>query len=228
VSGSCGQFIALHLCRSFLLTLFPGSSVGSTHERQSSTKFSNVGPSHVLRSFKNCSSMRPFHGVQSFRNRLLQRGSPAGSQVLQKTCSGVGSSPQCYRSCQEPPPVWVLHRLIASFRAYPASQVWGPQEWTCSAVDLHGLQGNNMRQHGLCHRLRTNLCSGTWNTSSPSFFIDLGVCRVVSLTDFHSFPSAAAVKHFFYPFLNMLSQRHYQQHWPSFGQRWVCLGSGWH
>uniref|UniRef100_A0A663DWR7 Basal body orientation factor 1 n=1 Tax=Aquila chrysaetos chrysaetos TaxID=223781 RepID=A0A663DWR7_AQUCH len=55
---------------------------GPSHGKQSSMNFSNVSPSHRLQFFTNCSSMGPFHGVQSFRNRLLQRGSPAGSQVL--------------------------------------------------------------------------------------------------------------------------------------------------
>ncbi|KAK4810711.1 hypothetical protein QYF61_007685 [Mycteria americana] len=41
-------------------------------------------------------------------------------------------------------------------------------------MDLHGLQGDNLHHHGLHHRLQGNLCSGTWITSSPSFFTDLG------------------------------------------------------
>ena len=60
----------------------PAPVWGPSHGRQSFTYFSNVSPSHRLQFFTNCSSMGPFHGVQSFRNRLLQRGSPAGSQVL--------------------------------------------------------------------------------------------------------------------------------------------------
>ncbi|KAK4806765.1 hypothetical protein QYF61_005561 [Mycteria americana] len=64
---------------------------GPTHGTQSFTNFSNVGPSHRLQFFKNCSSMGPFHGVQSYKNRLLQCGSPMGSQVLSGACSCVGS-----------------------------------------------------------------------------------------------------------------------------------------
>ncbi|KAK4828519.1 hypothetical protein QYF61_026941 [Mycteria americana] len=55
---------------------------GPSHRRQSSTNFSNMSPSNGLQFFTHCSSVGPFHGVQSFRNRLLQRGSPLGSQVL--------------------------------------------------------------------------------------------------------------------------------------------------
>ena len=35
-----------------------------------------------LQFFMNCSRVGPLHGLQSFRHRMLQRGSPAGSQVL--------------------------------------------------------------------------------------------------------------------------------------------------
>ncbi|KAK4811166.1 hypothetical protein QYF61_019797 [Mycteria americana] len=51
----------------------------------------------------------------------------------------------------------------------------------CSTVDLHGLQGDSLPHHGLHHGLQGNLCSGTWSTSFPSFFTDLGVCRVQNL-----------------------------------------------
>ena len=52
----------------------------------------------------------------------------------------------------------------------------------CSTVDIHGLQGDSLPRHGLLHGLQGNLCSGVSSPSSPSFFTDLGVCRVVSLT----------------------------------------------
>jgi len=44
--------------------------------------FSNTSPSHGLQLFTNCPSVGPSQGLQSFRNRLLQRGSPMGSQAL--------------------------------------------------------------------------------------------------------------------------------------------------
>ncbi|KAK4810807.1 LOW QUALITY PROTEIN: hypothetical protein QYF61_008779 [Mycteria americana] len=43
----------------------------------------------------------------------------------------------------------------------------------CSTTVLHGLQGDKLLHHGLRYRLQGNLCSGTWSTSSPSFFTDL-------------------------------------------------------
>ncbi|KAK4810998.1 hypothetical protein QYF61_014471 [Mycteria americana] len=64
----------------------------------------------------NCSSVDPLHGVQSFRNRLLQHGSPTGSQVLPANLLQRGLfSPWGHRSCQEPAPAWTLHGVTASF-----------------------------------------------------------------------------------------------------------------
>jgi len=64
--------------------------------------------------------------------------------------------------------------------------VHGLQVDICSAVDVHGLWGDSLPHHGLLHRLQGNLCSGSWSMFSPSFFTDLGVCRLVSLTRPHS------------------------------------------
>ncbi|KAK4810986.1 hypothetical protein QYF61_014458 [Mycteria americana] len=62
----------------------------------------------------------------------------------------------------------------------------GLQVDICSTVNLHGLQGDNLLHHGLHHGLQGNLCSGTWSTSSPSFFTDLGktscLCEVYGET----------------------------------------------
>jgi len=56
----------------------------------------------------------------------------------------------------------------------------------CSTVVLHGLQGDNLHHHDLLHMLQGNICSGAWNISSDSFFTDLGVYVVLSLTFSHS------------------------------------------
>jgi len=80
--------------------------------------------------------------------------------------------------------------VTASFR-HPLALEWGPfhrlQVDICSTVDLHGLQGDSLPHHGLHHEMQgKTLCSGVLSTSSPSFFTDSGVCRVVSLTSSHS------------------------------------------
>jgi len=74
----------------------------------------------------NCPSVGPAHGVQSSRNRLLQCGSPRGSQALSANLLQRGLlSPWGHRSWQEPTPTWVPHGVTASFRHLPAL-VWGP------------------------------------------------------------------------------------------------------
>ena len=108
-----------------LLALFC-SSVGSLPWRQSSRNCSNMSPSHGLQLFMNCPSVGPSHGLQSFRNRLLQRGSPMGSQALPANLLQRGLlSPWVRRSWQEPAPAQAPHGVTASFR-HPPTLMWGP------------------------------------------------------------------------------------------------------
>jgi len=137
--------------------------------------------------------MSPSHGVQSFRNRLLQRG------LL---------SSRVHRYLQEPAPARAPHRGTASFR-HPPPPAWGPfhrlQVDNCSTIDLHGMQGSNVPHHGLHHELKgKTLYSGVLSASSPSFFTDLCVCRVVSFTSSHSSlsPAVSPQVFFFLPLLN--------------------------
>jgi len=176
-----------------------------------------VSPSHGLQLFTNCPSVGPSHGVQSFRNRLLQHGSPMGSEALPANLlrRGLLSPPVC-RSSQEPASARAPHGVTASFRHTPAL-AWGLfhglQVDICSTVDLHGLQGHNLPHHGLHQGLQgKNLSSSILSTSSSSFCTDLSACRVVSFTLSHSPLSTAVPEQFFFPFLNMLSQKHYHHH----------------
>jgi len=91
-----GQFIELCLCRSFLLMLFPGTSVGS-HPRGA-----------ILHELLQLSR---FHGVQSFRNRLLQCGSPMGPQNLTENLLPHELLSTGRSSWQQPSLVWALHGL---------------------------------------------------------------------------------------------------------------------
>jgi len=69
-------------------------------------------------------------------------------------------------------------------------------------MDLHGLQGDSLPHHGLHHGLQgRTLCSGVSSTSSPSFFTNFGVCRVVSLTSPHSSLLTAVSLQDFFPLL---------------------------
>jgi len=145
---------------------------GSSNRRQFFTNFSNMSPSHRLQFLTNCPRVGPSHGMQSFRNRLLQRGSPMGSQALPANLLWRGLlSLWVHRSCQEPAPAQAPHRVTASFR-HPPALVWDPihrlEVDICSTVDLHGPQGHSLLHHGLHHGLQGKaLCSGISSTSSP-------------------------------------------------------------
>ncbi|KAK4829708.1 hypothetical protein QYF61_006083 [Mycteria americana] len=100
-----------------------------------------------------------------------------GHKSCQQTFSSMGSSlhgstgpDRSLLQCQLPT------RVTASFGHIHLLQhgvLHRLQVDICSTMDLHGLQGDSLPHHSLHHGLQGNLCSGTWSTSSPSFFTDL-------------------------------------------------------
>ena len=190
-----------------LLTLFPCSRVGSVW-------VGSLRWEAVLHNLLQCGSF-PQHAVL---HKLLQcRSCPEGA-VLQEQAApvwiscGVLSpaskpapawaplSPQGHRSCQEPAPARPPHGVTASFR-HPPALSWGPFHglhvdiW--STMDCRGTTCLTVVFH---HELQgKTLCSSISSTSSPSFFTDLGVCRVVSLTWSHSSLLTAVSPQFFSP-----------------------------
>jgi len=96
------------------------------------------GPPHGTQSSTNCSIMGPFHGVQSFRNRLLQRGSPTGSQALPATLLQPGLlSPRDHRSWQESAPARAAHGVTVTF-GHPPALAWGPPQAAGGDLLHHG------------------------------------------------------------------------------------------
>ena len=185
-----------------LLTLCPAPAWGASHGRQFSIKFPSVSPSHGLQLFTNCPSVGPFHRVQFFRNRLLQCGSPTGSQALPANLfqhglptgsqlpSGIhllrhGVPSTGYR--------WISAPLWTSrdFRGQPASP------WSSSQVARDGFL---IQQFG---HLLPPLLHWPWCLQS-------GFSHIVSL---HSLHCRFSCRVFFFPFLTMLSQRHYHHCW---------------
>jgi len=168
-----------------LLTLCPCSSMRSLSQETVLHKL------FQYESFLRAAALHKLPQRGSFpRAAVLQEQAaplwvPTGSQALPANLLRHGLlSPRVHRSWQEPAPAWAPHGVTASFR-HPPAPVWGHfhglQVDICSTVDLHGLQGDNLPHHGLRPELQAKtLCSGIWSTSSPSFFTDLGVCRVVS------------------------------------------------
>jgi len=161
----------------------------------SSQHFISAAPSSSHSSL--ASVWGPTHGV--LQHRLLQHRSLPRGAVLQEQTAPVWVphrvlsanllqcgllSAQVHSSCQDPAPARALHGLQLDL---------------CSAVDLHGLQGIDLRYHGLILGLLGTFCSGAWSTSSTSFFSHIGVCRAVSLTLSHSRHTASV--QYFLPFL---------------------------
>lgn len=98
---------------------------------------------------------------------------------------------------------------------FPSGHIHLLQERSSIAVggyllprDLHELLADRLLSHGLFQRLQGNVCSSSWRTFTPSFFNDLGVCRVV-FTDSHSCPSQLQFfwRLFFSPSLNTFPLR---------------------
>lgn len=65
-------------------------------------------------------------------------------------------------------------------------------------IDLHGLQGDRLPHHGPFQRLQGNFSSSSGSTPTPSFFNDLGVCKVVAVTDSYSSHNSGFLVFFFF------------------------------
>ncbi|KAK4831466.1 hypothetical protein QYF61_017714 [Mycteria americana] len=99
-----------------------------------------------------------FHRVQSFRNRLLQRGSPTGSQVLPANLlqHGVLS----LHGVTGPARSLLQHGLPmgsqppSGIHLLQCGVLHGLQVDICSTIYLHGLQGDSLPHHGLHHGLK--------------------------------------------------------------------------
>jgi len=149
-----------------------------------------VPPTGCSPSGTGCSSVGPPRGHKPCSKPALVWASlSTGPQVLAGTCSSAGS-PQGHRFLQA--------STCSGVGSLPQVQVE-----ICSTVYLHGLQGHSLPHRGLHHELQGKaLCSHISSTSSPSFFTDLGVCRVVPLTSSHSsLFTAVSPQSFFLPVL---------------------------
>ena len=193
----------------------------------------NMSPSHGLWLFMNCPTVSPFHGVPSFRNRLLQRGSPMGSQALSANLlqrgplslhrsTGLGRSLLQHGLPTGSQPPSGIHLLRPGVPSTGCRWTSAPP-WTSMGCR------DSLPHHGLLHGLQKNLCSGIWSTSSPSSFTGLAVCRVVSLPSSRSSLSTAASPQVF-----SASEMCYPRGAATvagglgLGQWWVCLRAGWH
>jgi len=187
-------------CRSFLLTLFPWSRMGSHPQETILHKLLQCESfpwGAVLQEQLQCGFFPT--GCSPSRTECSSVGPPWGHKFFQQTCSAVGSS---VHGSTGPARSLLQHGLptgsLASLGIHllQCGVLHGLQADICSTVDLYGLQGHSLPHHGLLHRLQGYLCSGIWSTSSLSFFTDLGVCRATSLTFFSTLSLAVAAQHF--------------------------------
>jgi len=211
-----------------LLTHFSGSAWGPSHERQISTNFCKVSPSHRPQFFTNCPSVGPFHRVQSCRNGLLQCQSQAlpanllqhgllSPQVLARPCSSTGSA-----------------EGDSLLRAYICSGVGSSTGCRCrSALPWTSMGCNSTACLTMVFVTGCGgkkLHSGILSTSSPSFFTDLGVCRVFS----HIVSLLSLNCHLTMVFFSPCLKKCYHRgattvtHWVGLGQQRVYLRASWH
>lgn len=183
ISSSHGISAAASSSERIVFSLSP--SWGHSHGRQSFINFSSVFPMSFSSS-RTAPVWVPVSGVWSFRNRLLQVGSPVGSQVLPINLSQLGClSPQVHGSSQEPAPSWASHGFRASFSHSPAP-LWDPPGWISAPPQTPCAAEAQLLHRGPHPRLQGNLCWVTWSTSCPSFSTDMGICRAVPLAYSHS------------------------------------------
>ena len=118
-NGGCGPFNTLCLCHSFLLTPFPGSSMGSL-------PWDTV--LHELfqhRSFPQAAVLQELLQHGSFPWDTVLQEQTEGTQVLPETLLLHGLLSIGCSSCQEPAPCVGSPWAAASFRAYTPALAWG-------------------------------------------------------------------------------------------------------
>jgi len=151
--------------------------------------------------------------VQSFRNRLLQRGSPTGSQaqpanLLRRGLLSVHGSAGPARSLLQ-------HGLPMGFQ--PPSGIHLLQ---CGV--LHGLQGDSLPHHGLHHGLQGKTSAPAPGAPPPPSSALTLVSAELFLSHRLTPLSRLLCNCKFFPFLNMLSQRCYHRRW--LARPWPAAG----
>lgn len=151
--------------------------------------------------------------------KLIQRGLSTGCSSLRIAPAwvhdiGCSSAPVLHGLQLLPDPL-LYHGLLYSSCSFSQELVflWASQQAACGDllyIVPHSLQKDILLQHGILHDLQEKFCSGAWNIFSFSFFADLGVFRVLSLTFFFIPLSQLQLSSISPPphFLNVLSQRH--------------------
>lgn len=180
-----------------------GVTVNASHVVSTASSSSEGG---LLTLF--CSSMGSFPW-EIVLHELLQHDSFQQAAVLHKVIQ-CRSFPQGAVLQEQTAPVWVPH-MVTSPVSKPAplraslSICLQILPGACSSAGSPQAAGRYLLHRGPPWAAGGQPASpwaagesllGTWSTSSPSFFTDLRVCRVVCLTDYHSSLPAAVAQQF--------------------------------
>ena len=237
-NGGCGHFITHCLCHWFLLRRRTPHTLallqhGLPPMGDSSTWASPMWVLPTGCSFsQTASAWFPSTGCSPSGTECSSVSPPQGHKTCQKTYSSTSFSlpgstgpARSLLWCRLPTgsqPLLGIHLILTScWRGV----LHGLQVDICSAMNVHGMQGDSLPRHGLLHGLQENLCSGAWSPSS-SYFTELDVCRVVSLTCSHSSLQLKWLVWFFLLFSNMLSHECYHWRawpWPALNPSCNCL-----
>jgi len=192
----CSQFITHCLCRSLSLR---GRTLHTLLLLQCEVPLAGdsspqTSPTWVLPT--GCSSSQtapvwvPSTGCSPSGTGCSSLGPPRGHKSCQQTCSGVGSS--LHGSAG--PASSLLQRRLPTGSQLPSGihpLRHGVPSTGCRWISAPpwtsmGCRGTTCLTMVFITGCKGKLCSGVLSTFSPSFFTDLGVCRVVSLTSSHS------------------------------------------
>jgi len=152
----------------------------------------------------NCPNMGPSHECSPSGTGCSSVGPPQGHKPGQQTCSGMGSSLQASAGpsksllqlrlptgSQPPSGIYLLRRGVSSMGyRWKSAPLW-------TSMDCRGTACLTMVFVMSCKGSVSALASRA--PPPPSFFSDLGVCRVLSFTLSHSSLSTALLPPFFSP-----------------------------
>jgi len=130
--------------------------------------FSCMSAFHRLTFFMNCSSMGFFPQCV-----VLQEQTAPAWVPHRVTSPASKAAPAWAPLSTGPHPSRSLLQRTLSMRSQPPSDsdpfgvLHGLQVDICSAMDLHGLQGDSLPHHGLHHKLLGNLSSSAWRVPPP-------------------------------------------------------------
>jgi len=183
-------------------------------------------------SFPRAAALHELHGVQSFRNRLLQLGSPTGSQALPANLLWCGLlSPWVRRSWQEPAPARGSQQCHSLLQASTCSGM-GSLPWATGGDLLHrgppctaGAQPAS--PWSSTQAARENSAPATRASLPPPSSLTV-VSAELFLSHRLTPPSRLPFHHSFLPLLNYVITEALPPSLIGLALAWAHLQAGWH